>query len=437
MQESSTFQIILLIVFGFIAVLAVLMFSGIIPGGASFMGTKEAGTVVLWGPYPSDTLASYFSDLNKVNSSAVQIKYVYKAPETYTDTLVEAFARASGPDLFFADQTMLNRLTGKTADIPFTIYPERSFIDTFADGASVFTNPTGLSALPLFIDPLVMYYNRTLYSSAGIVSPPKTWKDFVATAGLINKQDSQNNFLFTAAPLGEFRNITNAKAVLSSLIFQAGNPISDVDGDGNYYLRLSDGFGFNPPPAETALTFYLSFSNPTLDTYSWNRSMAEDKDMFVAEKSAVYFGFSSELADLKSKNPHLNLDASPVPQSDLRRQATFGNFEGVMIANNSSQKDLAMTAAGIIASTENLKTLASLLSLVPARRDLLSAPVADPWGQVFRSAAVNVRSWVDPEPATTQAVLGQMIDSVQTGQSSAASGIQEANGKINTLFIKK
>ena len=357
MSESSTFQTILLIVFGFVAVLAVLMFAGIIPGGASFMGAKTAGTVVLWGPYNDVGLANYFGDFNKNNEKVVQIKYVYKAPETYTDTLVEAFSRGTGPDLFFADQTMLNRLTGKTTDIPFTAYPQRTFTDTFADGTSVFTNTTGLKGIPLFIDPLVMYYNRTLYSSAGIVSPPKTWKDFVATVKLINKQDAQNNFLFTAAPLGEFRNITNAKAILSSLMFQAGNPISDVDGDGNYYVRLADNFGFTPTPAETALGFYMSFSNPSLDTYSWNRSMSQDKDMFVAEKSAVYFGFSSELADIQSKNPHLNLDAVTIPQSDLNRQAAFGNVEGLMIANNSSQKNLAMTAAALLAGSDSLKSL--------------------------------------------------------------------------------
>lgn len=434
MKSTSTFQLILLTILGFIAVIAVLMFAGVIPGGASFIGTKAGGTIVVWGPYSQDNIIKYFELFNTANKATVKIKYEAKAPETYLEDLIEAFARGTGPDLFFVDQKMLNRLAGKIADIPYTSYPERDFQNIYADGASVFTTNSGLRAIPLLIDPLVMYYNKTLYSSAGFVLPPDTWQGLAATLPAINKQDDRKNFTQTGVAMGEFRNITNAKYILSTLMFQAGNPISSIDSQGNYSLELTNSFGFTPPPADAAATFYLQFSDPTLSVYSWNRSLDNDKNMFVIEKAATYFGFGSELADLQAKNPHLNLDAAPVPQKDLNRRVTYGNFYGLAIAGNSKNKALAMNTAVLLSSAKNLEDLSVVLAIPPARRDLLAAKSSDPWMQAFKESAIIARSWIDPEATKTTTIMAQMLENVQTGQAKINESVRDAEGKINLLF---
>lgn len=434
MKSLSTFQLILLVIFGFLAVIAVLMFAGIIPGASGLAGGTVAGQVVMWGPYGGDELNQYFGDLNNIKTKTVQIKYEPQAPETYLDKLIEAFARGGGPDLFLVDQNMLNRLAGKTTDISYLTYSERDFLNNFVDGAEIFSATSSWRALPLLIDPLVMYYNRTLYTSAGIVSPPTSWEQFVATLKPLNRPAGQGDFTQTAVAAGEFRNVTNANYLLSALVFQAGNLLTVRDGWGNYRFDLANNYGFTPSPAEAALNFYLQFSNPSSPNYSWNRSLDLDKDMFVAEKLATYFGFASELADLQAKNPHLNFDAVVIPQKDPVRRLTYGRFLGAAIAGNSQQKGLAYTAALLLTQPENLKQLAKILALSPARRDLLAKPAGDPWQQTFNDSAVIARSFVDPDRIKTRALLGQMVEDVQTGRVTASQAISDTNGRINLLF---
>lgn len=438
MKESSTFQMILLVAFGFIALLAVLVFAGIIPLGSSSSSSQDLGSVTVWGTYDQNNLNAFFAKLNQADTKRVTFTYLQKDPETYADDLIEAFARGEGPDLFFADQKMLNRLTGKITAIPYTSYPERTFLDTFVDGSTVLTDNTGIKIMPLFVDPLVMYYNRSLYTGSGIVAAPKTWTEFISTLSGLNKQDAANNFIQTGAPLGEFRNITNAKGIFSALLFQAGNNIVDLDAANGYEVILDSNNGntASATPATGAATFYLQFSDPTLNTYSWNRSMDNDKDMFVAEKSAVYFGLASEYSDLKAKNPHLDFDIADLPQLNLSRKMTYGDFYGLAIASNSKNQTGAIFGAALLAGADNDQTLSGLASLSPARRDLLAQNASTTWEQSFNRSAIFTYSWVDPDDTKTTSIFQTMLETVQTNQANLTNAITNASNQISLLFSR-
>lgn len=431
---KSSFQMILLSVLGFIAFVAILMFAGILPGGSGFSGNQAVAEVTMWGPYGGEALNNYFGLLNKENEQVVTIKYVPQVPETYENNLIESFARGEGPDLFIANQRMLNRLAGKITEIPYSIYPQRDVINNFADGVSVFMNSKGLRVMPLMIDPLVMFYNRTMYTSAGVVIPPKNWTEFLATIKPIVEIDTRNNITRTAGALGEFRNITNAKYILSALMFQAGNPVITTNADDNYKTVLAESFGYSPIPAVASLAFFQQFSNPAQVSYAWNRSMPNDKDFFVAEKSATYFGLASELADLQAKNPHLNLDVVILPQKDMQKRVTFANFYGVVIAKSSKKQNAAATASMLLAQAKNQTELAKILGFIPASRSVLATKDSNPFTQVFKDSAVISRSWVDPDRNSTNEIFQQVVENVQTGQVNPDSAIREANEKISRLF---
>lgn len=436
MKNSSLFQVILMFVLGIVAVVAVLIFSGILPGASSALNNKKVEEVVLWGPYPQVVLTNFIAEFNKANEQVVKIRYEARAPETYLDDLIESFARASGPDLFVIDEKMLNRLTGKTAEIPYTGYPQRDILNTYADGVDVYFGLTGLKAVPLFIDPLVMYYNRTMYSSAGLVNVPKTWDEFVSNLPKFNQVDDRNNVTRTGAAMGEFRNITNAKNLLSAILFQAGNPIQVLDDKGRPKAVLDNDYGYSTSPAIAALSFYQQFSDTAQSTYSWNRSMVVDKNFFLAENLANYFGMASDLGDLRAKNPHLNIDVSTLPQKDLNRRITYGNVYALALSKGSKKKVSALNAALALSKTSSLEKLSGILSMTPARRDLLAKKEADPFKQIFKDSAVITKTWADPDPVKTNQIFSQMSEESQIGQSAISSAIMNGNGKINLLFEK-
>jgi len=437
-MKSSPFQVIFLVILGFIGVIAVLIFSGIIPGVGTLSQGDKPGKVTLWGTYNyQGKINDFIGDFNLDNKDKVTITYEAKAPETYLADLIEAFARGEGPDMFFVDQTMLNALVGKTTDIPFTTVTERVFQDTFTEGSRVFLANNGIKALPLLVDPLVMYYNKTMYASAGLAVTSKTWTELLTTLKPLNQIDLKNNLISrTAVALGEWRNIRHAKAVLSSLMLQAGTPLVSLDSTNNYFVTLTNDYGYAQVPAAAATEFYLSFSNPTNSNYSWNRSLPNDLDAFTAENLATYFGLASDLKMIQSKNPHLSLDSIMVPQQNLNRRAVFGNFYGVTIANNSKNKDYALSAALLLTNAKYMQKLSEVTGMSPVRRDLLAKPATDRYQQTANDSAIVAYSWVDPNQSRTNILFQAALENIQTGQMKTLDAIKSLNDQLGLLFNK-
>ncbi len=98
-NSSSNFQIILTIVFVVFAVLAVLIFSGIINIGSSKSGAAAAsGNVVVWGTLPESPITRILTDFNQTNKTFA-VNYVKKDASTIDSDLVQAVAFGNGPDM--------------------------------------------------------------------------------------------------------------------------------------------------------------------------------------------------------------------------------------------------------------------------------------------------------------------------------------------------
>ena len=97
------------------------------------------------------------------------------------------------------------------------------------------------------------------------------------------------------------------------LILQTGNDIIERTDEGLESV-INRAVDITGSPAESAVRFFMEFSNPSKRTHSWNRGMPESKDTFSAGDLAVYFGLASELSDISLKTPHLNFDVAVVPQ---------------------------------------------------------------------------------------------------------------------------
>ncbi len=88
-----------------------------------------------------------------------------------SEELVAALASGQGPALVIMPHDLLVSQGDKLTPIPFSIVSERAFLDTYLDGASVFLSNNGILALPILVDPVVMYWNKDLFASAGIPTP--------------------------------------------------------------------------------------------------------------------------------------------------------------------------------------------------------------------------------------------------------------------------
>ena len=425
-------QLIILVVFILAAVFGVLVFSGAIPIGKS--NTPGAlGTVVLWGTVPSDAMAIPLKDFNAANPSFV-VQYVQKSADTFDQDLLEALASGKGPDLFFLPDNLAWHYSNKIFTIPYASYPLASFKNTFASAGEVFLKDNGMLAFPISIDPLVLYYNRSILDANGVVYPPATWADLISMTAMLTKKDNANTILKSAVALGQFSNITNAKDILATLFMQTGNPIIQEQ-NGVYNSTVGSQTGNND--LSSTLQFYTNFANPNQSVYSWNASFPDSSDAFSSENLAFYFGFASELQSLINKNPNQDFFVSEMPQiKNSTFKVTDAHVTGLAISSSSKNINTAFTAASLMATSSFASAYAIATGTVPARRDLLAIKPTDAYSPSFYSSALYAKSWLDPSPTDTNNIFSGMIDAVLSGNMSVSDAIKDANAKMSLLLLQ-
>jgi len=433
-KQTNTFQTILLIVFGVFILVAVIMFS---VGGGKKAEVEYLGEVIVWGVLPERTMMRNVESLYSGNGQPVKITYQQKKETTFDRDLVEALASGVGPDVILLPQDLILRHKDKIYPIPYESLSVRDFKDRFIEEGELYLSDDGILALPLTVDPMVMYWNRDLLSAAGISRAPSFWDEFYSIVPLVTVRGNDTNITRSTISFGEFRNVTHAKEIMSMLIMQAGNPIIVVNPSikDSYRSTLGEEFNFDIPPTNAALNFYTEFSNPAKISYSWNGSLPSSRDMFIAGDLAVYFGFASEYFGIKRKNPHLNFDIAQMPQTrNTAKKTTFGKMQGLAILNVSKSIPASFRAAIMLSDTEFVSALSKDLSLPPVRRDLLAEKPTDEIQSLFYDSAIISRAWLDPSPRDTENIFMNMVERVVSGRSKVSEAVFAASKEIGRLL---
>ncbi len=430
-MSKSLFQTILLILFGVAMVVAVLIFSGILPG---FRAKKigQAGNLVVWGSFPFNSYNQVVMDLRSTHKDEFSLTYFDKGSDLET-ALIEALASGQGPDVIIAPHELILKQRNKFALLPFASIPLRSYQDTFIDEANLFVQNEGFLAVPLVIDPLLLYYNKDLYNNANILKAPTNWEEFIKIQPTLTKVGQNNRISESAFALGTFTNNNNAKDILSLLILQAGgSPITLIDGQ--LSATLDNSFGFTLKPAEAALAFFLQFADSAKSTYCWNRSLPEASDSFLAESLSNYFGFASEAPYLREKNPHLSVNLNLVPQMIDKNKITFGRLYGVAVLKTSTKASAAWSMVFALTGEEFSKKSADTLNFAPVRRALLIPDPAQPDQKVIFDSAIISRGWFDLAPAETKTIFQTMNNNVATGRLNVSTAVEGANKELAKLI---
>ena len=428
----STFQLVMMASFVGFIVLGIGIFSAF--GGA--FGGQQSGPVVVWGTENEGMLSQLLQVMSAGDSTFRDVSYVEKRQETYKDELINAIANGTGPDLFLVNQEMISGFSDKLITIPYGAVSQSEFVSSYIDEGQLFLTSQGILALPFMVDPLVMYWNRDLFGSAGVAQPPKYWNDLLDLAPKITSLDRSNTVTRSAVALGQWQNVKNAKAILSALFMQAGDAITARTSEGT----LASVFGQTASagqgnPAESALRFYTEFSNPGKTTYSWNRSLPQSNDTFVAGKLAIYFGFASEYKTLAARNPNLRMGVALLPQLQSGGpQMTYGALVGVAISRAARNPQGGLDVAKKLTSQKAVSTLTSIAGIPPVRRDVVVDTSASASGAVFVQSALVARGWLDPHPTKSGEIFKTMVESVLSGKEQPGQAIFEASSDFSQLF---
>ena len=424
---------ILTAVFGVFIVVGVIMFS-IYRGGSGGNSIEE---ITVWGMIPQSVFVKYIENVNSGKNIKVGVKYIEKEAESFDTEFIETLARGTGPDAVILPQDFILRHKDKIYPIPYNTLSERVFKDTFIEEAELYLSSKGALAIPFSVDPLVMYWNRDIFTDVLLPKAPSYWDEFFSLVGKITEVDGSLNIGRSAISFGEFKNIANAKEILSLLILQAGNPIVKIEKDKPMSV-LKDQMGFVTPPSEAALRFYTEFSNPSKKSYSWNRSLPLSLSYFLSGDLGVYFGFASEIYNIRLKNPNLNFDVAVVPQRrEANTKTTFGKMQSFALVKSSKKLLPAFNTISVLTGKDNISLWIKTSGLPPVRRDLLASGSTDPVGSIFYSSAIISKGWLDPNREETKNIFQNMIESVVSGRLRLAEAVRRADSEIQSLLSDK
>lgn len=437
-KKSSPFQIVLLAVFVVLGLAGIIIFAMTSGGGQS----EDVGDVYLWGTYPERSITTFLHDYGLEDRRTTTVQYTQKDPKTFYDDLAQALAAGQGPDLVITDNSHIEKLQQMFSLIPFDSFPVRTFTDAYIDATadSFIKNmgqEQGIRAIPVVVDPIVMYWNRDIFSRYAVPQAPKYWDELFTIAETMTERSENGNIIVSGVALGETSNVLHSKEIISAMIMQAGGDIiARNPDDGRMEVRLARADKNSLSPAQSAMRFYTEFANPTKKRYSWNKSMPTSKEMFTNGDLAIYIGAASELKEISDKNPNLNFDIAPIPQlrnNGSTRILTTGSIYGLAITKTGKNPSGAFAIAGALSSGKAGELFEKELGAPSAQRALLVPDASDSITTIMRQEAIRMRVWPDPDPEKTEDILFRMVERITTGEDRISESVQRADGELKIL----
>lgn len=434
-QQLSIFQVIILGVFAFSAVVGVLFFA---LGNGFGASTQRIGEVLIWGSLEEAPFRAVISRLAEDDPRFAEVVYAQKDSRTFYTDLSEAIASGRGPDLILLSSEQLVRHAGKVVPFSPEAVTQRAFSESFIQAANLYVTDVGILGIPVAVDPLVLYWNRDLLTSAGFSQAPRFWDELFAVAEKVTLRDDAKNILKSAVSFGEYDNVTHAKDVLATLIIQAGGEITVKDASGRVTPALLGSRENVQQPVQSALRFYTEFANPSKTVYTWNKSLPAAREAFAAGDVALYVGFASELPLIRAQNPNLNFSVAALPQ--IRSAGTkrvFAEIQAFAVPRGSLNPAGAQVIAFLLGAAGPSGMLAEARGTPSPHLDVLgftSTTTERVEDSVFRDAALMSIGWLDPDPVATERVFERMIESVTTGELRLQDAVSEGDKALQDIL---
>jgi multiple sugar transport system substrate-binding protein len=384
-------------------------------------------TLSFWGV--SDYSSAYKTAISRFNTLYPNVKIDYRRFDNlqeYEKTLLDALASEEGPDIFVITNNDLPRKINKIFPLPSSKYTVQ---DLAADFPEIVENDFVLNeniyALPVFVDTLSLIYNKDIFNEAGIVFPPKTWKEFQNNIPDLTKFED-DRISQSGAAIGTANNIENYVDLLSLLMIQSGAEMVSED-----YEKAE--FGYRG--SREALEFYLRFSSSESSSYTWDEYFSNDIESFAREKTAIVFGYHKNFKEIKESNPTIKAGVSEIPQIEGGQKYSFARYFGYTVSRQTKFPAIAWDFIRTL--TTDLTSAESYLEATnspPALKYLIERHKNDPIIGTFTKQILIAQNWKQPDPERVNEIFGDMINFVRDKEKDALNAILDAEREVTNLM---
>lgn len=427
-----------MIMFGAIIIIILLLgsvFLGILPGVRPQQTTAK---LEFWGLYDDQGIWQPIFDAFKKDNPGVSFNYTKMNPDTYESDLLEALASGKNPDIIMFHSSWLPKHGNKISPLSQTLMTLKQFQETFPDVAVTdFVTQSQIYALPIWTDALTMFYNKDLFNTANVATPPKTWDEFIKTIQKLSSKDKSGNLVKSGTALGTADNVNHAADILGLLMIQSGAKMISDDGTEAAFDREVNVNGSVFLPGESALRFYTDFSSPKTGAYSWNNSQPNSLDAFTSGKTAIIFEYALNLPKVKEKNPNLQLGIAAMPQlAGAAKTVNYADFWGYSVPLVSKNPGAAWNFLVYLTGKDTNKYFSNAVNRPASRRDVIAEEISTPDLGVFAEEILSSANWYRVDPKGIEKIFKDMINAVILGNIKSAEAIRDAADKVTFLMGK-
>lgn len=463
---------------------SVVLFSIVVLSGFGCKDTRNQYTVNLevWGTFDNTgAFDDVFNAYRAANKNVENLQYKKMALESYKQDLLSGLAAGNGPDAFMIHNSWLPDFMDKVVPVPPTMINEQEFRANFVDVAADDMIVDGqIYGVPMFVDSLGLYYNKSIFNAAGITRPPRTWEEFDKAVKALTVVDEYGNITQSGATIGTAYNsngsvnVNKAPDILTVLMMQNGAEMSNrVNGTIEFGGTATQKSGAKNP-AMDALKYYTDFASFTSPQYTWNKSQNYSIDEFFEGTAAMTLNYSYHYDTIKAKNAKLNFAVADLPQKNLDTsgtQANFADYWVLVVAKNKKPTQSTQNNAVVITDdmriyetwqllksltfpTGNGLILKGFYSDTPllypvefdltekylevtgkpaARRDIVEKQKTDVRLGAFARGNLIARTWWRKDADAVDALFYDMIDRVNIGQMSVAESVNLGASRAQQL----
>jgi multiple sugar transport system substrate-binding protein len=269
-----------------------------------------------WGLWEDKQIIQPLIEEYQQKNKNVKINYQKMDPQDFRQKLITQINDGRGPDIFRFHNTWLPEIKQIVTYLPEAVMSkneyEKRFLPIFQKDLKVGDHYYGI---PLYIDGLVLIYNKSLFDKAGINTVPTNWEEVIDTASRLTVKDAQGNIITAGIALGTANNIEHFSDILGLFLLQNGADLKNL----------------NSKEAIDALRVYREFAEPPNNF--WNENMPNSITAFAQEKVAMIIAPSWEIIVLKAINPELQIKVAPVPSVPGGQPLSLASYwaEGVSV----------------------------------------------------------------------------------------------------------
>jgi ABC-type glycerol-3-phosphate transport system substrate-binding protein len=246
--------------------------------------------------------------------------------------------------------------------------------------------------LPYSVDSLALFYNVPLLKRANIETPPTTWKGLQDTAKKLTTLSDDGKIVQSGAAIGTAKNVRHHTDILTAIMMQNGTVMQDAAGR-VVFDRVPSGYEDREyPPGIEALIFYQSFARPGLSTYTWDNTMPDSMDAFIAGKTAFYFGYPYDRVEIENRAPQLDFAVSELPQIGSLKQS-IAHYPVEVVSRKTAHPNEAWDFIQFATSEDGVREFLRLTNRPTALRSLIAEQITDPEARPFVSQLLTAKTW--------------------------------------------